>query len=449
MTSAIPVEPFSHLDDAQRFIEQRVYDRLRQTGEWPKARDFDLAYCHLFDPLGGLQLVCKLAGHDRISCDSPLTPNGHITLRWSALADLSEAADDIANFLAAVRLGAQRYHSSADGAVQLSVTDLTNVLHLDNLASKRAIELIREGNSISSGGGPGYVALTHQISRMRDVSTLDDYLARVAADVKRRQAIARFDRGDDRPVPRPPKRIFLSHAAADAALAHHLANVLRQGAPDLEVFVASKAGDIPTGADWLEAIESALEQADTYLLLLTPRSILRTWFWYESGAAWMSDRPFIPVTAAGLPKGDVPYPLGAKQALSLEEATDVEQLARDLGLAIPDAPSFCATMRDVSKALPPAARETFLGVNIGGRWFDWDGPLHQLAEWDPIPAPAGLEEALRASNVEPLFCDARNVRAHLSQGFVRVHATDRSTWRRDVLKPGEGSHVLIVRPGKT
>ena len=440
------MKPFTSFEDARRFIEQRAYDHFRATGTWPRVRDFDLDHHEQLDPLDGLQILCKQIGHERIVCGSPASDHDCVALRWPALVDCAGAEEDVANFLAAVRLGAERYHAARGGDVQVKASDLVEALKIDELATKRAIALMLEGNSITRGGVPGsYVTLTHQISRMRGVATLEDYLARVAADVERRQALSRHERGEDRPVPRPPKRIFLSHAAADSVLALHLANVLRQGADGLHVFVASKAGDIPTGADWLQTIETELDEADTYVLLLTPRSVERPWFWYESGAAWMSERPFIPLTAAGLAKGDVPYPLGAKQALSLEEPVDVEQLAHDLGLTIPDPRSFCATVRELSKALPHAAATPFQGVSVGERFFDWEGPFHKLDEWDPVPAPDELVKALGDAGVEASFTTAVKLRDSLAAGWVRVHQTDRRTWRPDVLMPGHGDQVLLVR----
>ena len=439
------MEPFKSLEDAQRFLEERAYEHFRAAGMWPRTRDFDLEYYELLDPLGGLQLVCRRVGHERITCGSTASEHDRIILRWRALMECSAARDDLENFLAAVRLGAERYHAARGGDVALQVSDLVKELKIDEAAAKRVIALMLEGNSITRGGGGGSVSLAHQISRMRGVPTLEEYLARVEADVERRQALARDERGEDRPVPKPPKRIFLSHAAADAALAHHLANVLRQGDDGLQVFVASKAGDIPTGADWLATIEAELDQADTYVLLLTPRSVERLWFWYESGAAWMSERPFIPLTAAGLAKGDVPYPLGAKQTLSLEEPSEVEQLARDLGIAIPDPASFCATVRELSKALPHAAATPFRGVTVDERFFDWEGPFQKLDEWDPVPAPEGLFPALQAAGLEARFTTHPKLRDSLAVGWVRVHQTDRRTWRRDVLMPGHGDQVLLVR----
>ena len=211
------------------------------------------------------------------------------------------------------------------------------------------------------------------------------------------------------------------------------------------MFVASRAGDIPPGADWLDTIEAELEEADAYVLLLTPQSVERRWLWYESGAAWMSERPFVPLVAAGLGKGDVPYPLGALQALSLEDPADVAQLAEDFGIAIPEPASFCDTVRELSKALPHAAATPFRGVIVDEQFFDWEGPFYKLDEWDPVPASNELLTALRAAGMEPIFTTNAKLRDSLAAGWVRVHQTDRRTWRRDVLMPGHGDQVLLVR----
>ena len=37
-----------------------------------------------------------------------------------------------------------------------------------------------------------------------------------------------------------------------------------------------------------------------FVVLLTPRSIVRPWVWYESGVAWLSGRRTLPVVAGGL-----------------------------------------------------------------------------------------------------------------------------------------------------
>jgi hypothetical protein len=249
-----------------------------------------------------------------------------------------------------------------------------------------------------------------------------------------------------RRIPRPPRRVFLSHAADDAALAHHLANVLRQAAAQPQVFVASRAGDIPPGADWLDVIEAELRQADTYVLLLTPRSVRRLWLWYESGAAWMSERAFIPLTAAGLRKGDVPYPLGARQALSLDDPADVQQLANQLGMTIPDPASFCTTILELSKALPPVAQSRLIGLEFEERFFAWAGPLLALQEEPPVPMPSGLDQVLRAAGATPYFHLSAQVNQSRAAGLLPVYETDRTIWKRQLLLPGNGDQHLVVKP---
>jgi len=362
------MEPFARVEDAQQFLEQRVYDHFRQTSDWPRARDFDLDYHELLDPLGGLEVVCRQIGTERISCGSPVSASDRVALRLPALATCEGAEPDVANFLAAVRLAADRYHAARGEDADLNVADLVETLKIDELAARRAIELILSGSGVSGGGGGGRVSIALLASRMRGVASLEDYHARVAADVERRQALAQAAAGRSvRRPPQPARRIFLSHAAHDATLAHYLADVIRQGS-QAAVFVASKAGDIPTGSDWLGAIEEELKKADTYVLLLTPFSVKRFWLWYESGAAWMSERPFVPVTAAGLAKADVPYPLGALQALALEDRGDAAQLARDLGATIADVDRFCETVTGLCESLPwreaPALTRPAISVTL-------------------------------------------------------------------------------------
>jgi len=340
------------LDDARRFLEQRAYEHFRATAEWPRARDFDMDYHDLFDPLGGLEVVCRQIGHNRLGCGSPTSEHDRVTLRLPALADCEGAEEDLATFLAAVRLGAERYHTSRGREVLLSAAQLAQELGIEELAARRAIQLLLSADGLVQGGGRDAVTMAHLVSRMRGVSTLDDYFGRVAADEGRRTALAQQAAARaPRRAPGPARRVFLSHAADDATLAHYLADIIRQGSK-ATVFVASKAGDIPTGSDWLSAIEEELKRADTYLLLLTPFSVKRFWLWYESGAAWMSERPFVPVTAAGLAKADVPYPLGARQALALDDPADAAQLARDLGATIADVDRFCETVTGLCESLP-------------------------------------------------------------------------------------------------
>jgi len=445
-------EPFKQAEDAQRFVLKVAYEHFRRTGEWPNARELDLEFGDVLDPMGGLELLTRHLGSDKVRPVSPASPNDFVVVTLKGLADLGEARDDLERFLDAVRFAAKRYRESRGKETTLRVQDLIALPGFDAAAAKRAATLFGYAEVVSGGGGPDQWGLPHAIRRFANLRDLDDYFARVNVGHQRGIAIAEHAAGvsragrGPRTTSRPFKRIFLSHAADDGSLAHYLDNVLRQGSPGLKVFVASRAGDIPTGRDWLDVIESELKQADAYLLLLTPFSVGRFWLWYESGAAWMSERPFIPVTAAGLAKGNVPYPLGALQALSLEDPGDVTQLARDLAIAIPDADAFCETVRQLSKALPHAAKTPFQGVTLNGRFFDWDGPIHKLDQRTPVPNPPGLTEALQAAGAVPSFGLVDDLRQFLAKGLAQVYETDRQTWRREILYSEDGDQVLFVRP---
>ncbi|MGB7219279.1 MAG: TIR domain-containing protein [Vicinamibacterales bacterium] len=146
----------------------------------------------------------------------------------------------------------------------------------------------------------------------------------------------------------PRRVLYLIHAADDHALAAFLRDEIEAQTSDWRVFVASKAGQIPTGADWLNEIHQNLSAADSYLLLLTPRSVERLWVWYEAGAAWKSGKPRLPVVAAGLARDQVPLPLGIAQALMLDKSDGANQLFKDLGGHLDSPDRFCARVLELA-----------------------------------------------------------------------------------------------------
>jgi hypothetical protein len=152
----------------------------------------------------------------------------------------------------------------------------------------------------------------------------------------------------------PESLLYIVHAAADRDLAILLRARIKDLVPDLQVFLASKAGDIPTGEDWLAHIHKNLEAATSFLLLLTPRSIDRHWVWYEAGVAWSRGCRRLPVTAGGLDRATVHYPLKAAQILDLEQPDDAAQLFRDLGAELESPEAFCRMVR-ATMLTPPGS----------------------------------------------------------------------------------------------
>jgi hypothetical protein len=242
--------------------------------------------------------------------------------------------------------------------------------------------------------------------------------------------------------------IYLVHAATDRALARFLKSEIESRLGGAVVFVAWHPGQIPTGADWLAEIQEHLRNADCFVVLLTERSLKRYWVWYESGAAWMSGRRVIPVAAPLLRREAIPYPLGARQTLSLDDPDDAAQLFRDLGTEPLDVGGFIERVRALAVAAEEAAAEEdgWHGVELAGRYFAWRGPLHSLDDRVPVQAPVGLEEALRATACIPCYGNPERLAHHLRRGRLQVFETDRRSWKRSVLQSAGDRAILLARP---
>src|SRR5689334_18942371 len=70
--------------------------------------------------------------------------------------------------------------------------------------------------------------------------------------------------GAPRPTADAPALLYVIHAAADHELAKLLRMSIKDHFPETDVFLASKAGDIPTGKDWLAYIHEQLAAATTF-----------------------------------------------------------------------------------------------------------------------------------------------------------------------------------------
>lgn len=86
-------------------------------------------------------------------------------------------------------------------------------------------------------------------------------------------------------------------------------------------------------------------------------------------------------------------------------------------------------------------------VEVDGRCFAWDGPIHRLEERRPIPAPQLVESALRAVGMTPSYGLKSRLREHLAEGAFQIFETDRRTWVKELLYRDDGSSVLLARAG--
>jgi formylglycine-generating enzyme required for sulfatase activity len=80
---------------------------------------------------------------------------------------------------------------------------------------------------------------------------------------------------------RHPRQVFISHATADAAFAHRLADDLR--AEGWRVWIAPDS--IRPGEKWVEAIDRGLETSGVFVVALTPAAMASKWVKMETNAA--------------------------------------------------------------------------------------------------------------------------------------------------------------------
>jgi hypothetical protein len=107
------------------------------------------------------------------------------------------------------------------------------------------------------------------------------------------------------------------------------------------------------------------------------------------------------------------------------------------------------TLQEFRQALTVAVETTeragWHGVQVGDRYFAWDGPqLHALADRPGIPSPRTAMDALKQGGHELRFHLPHRLPEAHADGWSQVFETDRMGWRRALLH-GEGQ-VLLVRP---
>jgi len=344
------------LDPLHQGVVQMVCQHFIDHDRWPEVRALELDIEKEFGMSKGIEMICQEIGPDKVACGSLERPGDRcvLTLRGIEACHGAPAEGELVRFLAAARHCAKRYRDAHGTECSLTAADFVTELHMSDREFRRtAILIINEGSLISgSSSGNESVLPSFTLSpfagKVLDVQTLDEFTGRRDTYSAERRRVAEA-KHPPRP-PRVPAKVFLSHAAADHGLAALIGDTLKDAIPSLKLFVASRPGEIPTGEEWLQKIKAQLKSSDTYIVLLTPTSIERPWIWFETGAAWMGDRKLIPVVARGLKKANVPYPLGAHQALSLDAPGDVEQLFRDCGGAIGNAASFCAAIEKLGSA---------------------------------------------------------------------------------------------------
>lgn len=113
--------------------------------------------------------------------------------------------------------------------------------------------------------------------------------------------------------------IFLSYSHLDRALAKELD--AKFAASGLRCFLSEK--DLSSGVAWVENIRDSIRESDRVMLLITPNSIRSRWIFIEAGAAWMQNKPIIPLVEF-VEISDLPEIIKGVQIKNIE--TELEKL---------------------------------------------------------------------------------------------------------------------------
>lgn len=238
-------------------------------------------------------------------------------------------------------------------------------------------------------------------------------------------------------------QIFISHAAANSHVAQELSKAIESASESVKTFVASRPGDIRADENWLREIERALKEADAYVVLLTPESILRPWVNFESGAAWFSGRKLIFVRTQSLSIEEIPLPIKSRQIYLLDDAKQLYAVFQALKLSLTNVDEWIdqfmqATAKDM---LIDSNEPAWEGIKVQDVFYAWAGPLSHLQDRDYAPNPPGLIDKIKKYGLNPRWVTRDKLSRHTERGLAQVFATDQTTWRRPVMNSG---NILMV-----
>lgn len=129
------------------------------------------------------------------------------------------------------------------------------------------------------------------------------------------------------------KRLFVSYAVSDRAVADAFVDLLRLGC-DLnegEVFFTDRPGTIPAGTLFTEAIKTAIFESEMAILLLTPSYYESRFCLAELGAIWNSGATHVPLLVPPVSYADLEGVQLAEHALRIDGQGDLDQLRDEVG----------------------------------------------------------------------------------------------------------------------
>jgi hypothetical protein len=144
-------------------------------------------------------------------------------------------------------------------------------------------------------------------------------------------------------------RVFISHASQDVPVAKALIELLR-AALNLEakaIRCTSVNGfRLPAGADTNEQLRIEVHDSDTFIGIVSDKSLRSLYVLFELGARWGARKTLIPLLAPGTPTSVLGGPLAGLNALRADDRSQVIQLIHDLAEVLSITPESGAVYQE-------------------------------------------------------------------------------------------------------
>ena len=131
-----------------------------------------------------------------------------------------------------------------------------------------------------------------------------------------------------------PIRVFISHSSADKDIAKALTKLIRSAFTFSPAEIRCTSVDgyrLPTGASTDHQLRLESIEAESFIAILTPKSLESTYVLFELGARWGTKRPLFPLLAGGATPNDLREPLKALTARMSNSRNEMFQFLTDLG----------------------------------------------------------------------------------------------------------------------
>jgi len=181
------------------------------------------------------------------------------------------------------------------------------------------------------------------------------------------------------------------------------------------------------------------------MVLLTETSIDKPWISFETGAAWYTGRPLVPVLAPEFNAQDVPEPLRFLQLLSLGDPKQAQEAFKEIGGELFDPDAFVSRASQIAQQDQRRALQNsgWKGIEFQGSYYAYDGPLEKLPEGDPVPMPEGLPQAFDQKGFESVLGIPGRLNNQFSAGFKRVWFVESWQKKHPLLSSKEKQQLCV------